>query len=158
MRKPKITPYDVAEHLRTPEEMAAYLEACAEESGGDAALMAKALDDVVRAQKRKLEKAEATKMTTPSKVYVCHYGATPTKTKASKATMTAKEFLKRMKARYAYQKRTLAEMEKSEAKRTSLGKSKKGAAEKRASTPKTNSGYPAGTSYSPPPPENRRKE
>jgi len=26
------SPYDVAEHLRTPEEMAAYLEACIEEA------------------------------------------------------------------------------------------------------------------------------
>ena len=31
------TPFDVAEHLRTPEEMAAYLEACLEEAGDDAA-------------------------------------------------------------------------------------------------------------------------
>ena len=28
MGKTKTTRYDVAEHLRTPEEMAAYLEAC----------------------------------------------------------------------------------------------------------------------------------
>src|SRR3990172_3931715 len=34
-----------AEHLRNPEEMAAYLEACFEESGGDAAFIAKALGD-----------------------------------------------------------------------------------------------------------------
>ena len=34
--------YDVAEHLRTPEEMAAYLEACLEEADGDAAFVAKA--------------------------------------------------------------------------------------------------------------------
>jgi DNA-binding phage protein len=31
MSKTKTTRYDVAEHLRTPEEMAAYLEACLEE-------------------------------------------------------------------------------------------------------------------------------
>lgn len=37
------TPYDVVEHLRTPEEMAAYLEACFEEASGDAAFIAKAL-------------------------------------------------------------------------------------------------------------------
>ena len=32
MKKTVTTPYDVAEHLRTPEEMAAYLEACMEEA------------------------------------------------------------------------------------------------------------------------------
>ncbi len=42
--------YDVAEHLRTPEEMAAYLEACIEESEGDATFVAKALGDIARAQ------------------------------------------------------------------------------------------------------------
>ena len=40
---------DVAGHLRTPEEMAAYLEACMEEANGDAAFIAKALGDIVRA-------------------------------------------------------------------------------------------------------------
>ena len=44
------SPYDVAEHLRTPEEMAAYLEAAMEEAGGDAAFVAKALGDVARAR------------------------------------------------------------------------------------------------------------
>ena len=43
------TRYDVAEHLRTPEEMAAYLEACLEEADGDAAFIAKALGDIARA-------------------------------------------------------------------------------------------------------------
>ncbi|MEY2632130.1 MAG: hypothetical protein RIR00_784 [Pseudomonadota bacterium] len=42
--------YDVAEHLRTPEEMAAYLEACIEESDGDAAFIARALGDIARAK------------------------------------------------------------------------------------------------------------
>jgi probable addiction module antidote protein len=42
------TRYDVAEHLRTPEEMAAYLEACLEEADGDAAFIAKALGDIAR--------------------------------------------------------------------------------------------------------------
>ena len=37
MTKTVTSPYDVAEHLRTPEEMAAYLEACMEEADGDAA-------------------------------------------------------------------------------------------------------------------------
>lgn len=46
----KTTKYDVAEHLRTPEEMAAYLEACLEEANGDVALIAKALGDIARAK------------------------------------------------------------------------------------------------------------
>ena len=50
MRKTKTTRYDVAEHLRTPEEMAAYLEACIEEANGDAAFIAKALGDIARAK------------------------------------------------------------------------------------------------------------
>lgn len=40
--------YDVAEYLRTPEEMAAYLEACLEEADGGAAFVAKALGDIAR--------------------------------------------------------------------------------------------------------------
>jgi probable addiction module antidote protein len=50
MPKTKTTKYDVAEHLRTPEEMAAYLEACFEEANGDAAFIAKALGDIARAK------------------------------------------------------------------------------------------------------------
>ena len=50
MIKTKTTRYDVAEHLRTPEEMAAYLEACIEEAGGDAAFVAKSLGDIARAK------------------------------------------------------------------------------------------------------------
>ena len=50
MRKTKTTHYDVAEHLRTPEEMAAYLEACLDEAAGDAAFIAKALGDIARAR------------------------------------------------------------------------------------------------------------
>jgi probable addiction module antidote protein len=42
--------YDVAEHLRTPEEMAAYLQACLDEANGDAAFIAKALGDLARAK------------------------------------------------------------------------------------------------------------
>ena len=42
--------YDVSDYLRTPEEMAAYLEACIEEADGDAAFIAKALGDIARAQ------------------------------------------------------------------------------------------------------------
>jgi len=48
--KTKTLPYDVAEQLRTPEEMALYLDACIEESDGDAAFIAKALGDIARAQ------------------------------------------------------------------------------------------------------------
>ncbi len=50
MTKTKTTRYDVAEHLRTPEEMAAYLEACIEEADGDAAFVAKSLGDIARAK------------------------------------------------------------------------------------------------------------
>jgi probable addiction module antidote protein len=48
--KTMTTPYDVAEHLRTPEDMAFYLEACIEEADGDAAFIAKALGDIARSQ------------------------------------------------------------------------------------------------------------
>jgi probable addiction module antidote protein len=48
--RPVTTAYDVADHLRTPEEMAAYLEACLEEAPGDAAFIAKALGDIARAK------------------------------------------------------------------------------------------------------------
>ena len=50
VKKTLTTKYDVAEHLRTPEEMAAYLEACFEEANGDAAFIAKALGDIARAK------------------------------------------------------------------------------------------------------------
>ena len=50
MGKTVTTRYDVAEHLRTPEEMATYLEACLEEADGDAAFVAKALGDLARAK------------------------------------------------------------------------------------------------------------
>ena len=50
MTKTVTSPYDVAEHLRTPEEMAAYLEASIEEADGDAAFIAKALGDIARAR------------------------------------------------------------------------------------------------------------
>ena len=50
MTKTTTTRYDVAEHLRTPQEMAAYLEACMEEANGDATFIAKALGDIARAQ------------------------------------------------------------------------------------------------------------
>ncbi|MFM9969851.1 MAG: addiction module antidote protein [Burkholderiales bacterium] len=50
MTKITTTRYDVAEHLRTQEEMAAYFEACLEEANGDAAFIAKALGDIARAK------------------------------------------------------------------------------------------------------------
>lgn len=50
MRKTSTSRYDVADHLRTPEDMAAYLEACLEEANGDAAFVAKALGDIARAK------------------------------------------------------------------------------------------------------------
>jgi hypothetical protein len=45
MSKTKTTRYDVAEHLCSPWEMAAYFEAGPEEADGDAAFIAKVLDD-----------------------------------------------------------------------------------------------------------------
>jgi probable addiction module antidote protein len=50
MSKTTTTRYNVAQHLRTPEEMAAYLEACLEGADGDAACIAKALGDIARAK------------------------------------------------------------------------------------------------------------
>lgn len=49
-RRTKTTPYDVAEHLRTPEEMAAYLDAWLSEAPDDAAGIARALGDIARAK------------------------------------------------------------------------------------------------------------
>ena len=46
MTKTLTSPYDVAEHLRTPEEMAAYRDVCLDEADGDAAFIAKALGDI----------------------------------------------------------------------------------------------------------------
>jgi probable addiction module antidote protein len=48
--KTKVTAYDVSEHLRTPEEMAAYLDAWLEEAPEDAAGIARALGDIARAK------------------------------------------------------------------------------------------------------------
>ena len=50
MMEAKAAPYDVAEFLETPEEMAAYFDACIQESDGDAAFIAKALGDIARAK------------------------------------------------------------------------------------------------------------
>lgn len=50
MPKTPTSKYDIAEHLRTPEEMVAYFDACLEEANGDAAFIAKALGDIARAK------------------------------------------------------------------------------------------------------------
>jgi probable addiction module antidote protein len=50
MRKTNTKRYDIGELLRTPEEMAAYLEACFEEADGDASFIAKAMGDIARAK------------------------------------------------------------------------------------------------------------
>lgn len=48
--KIKTSAYDVAQHLRTPEEMAAYLDAWFEDAPDDAAGIARALGDIARAK------------------------------------------------------------------------------------------------------------
>ncbi len=48
--KTRTVPYDVAEQLRTPEEMAAYLDAWLTEAPDDAAGIARALGDIARAR------------------------------------------------------------------------------------------------------------
>jgi probable addiction module antidote protein len=46
----KTIPYDVAEQLRTPKEMAAYLDAWLDEAPEDASGIARALGDIARAK------------------------------------------------------------------------------------------------------------
>lgn len=46
----KLRKWDSAEHLKTDEDMALYLEACIEEAGDDAAFIAKALGNIARAR------------------------------------------------------------------------------------------------------------
>ena len=48
--KTRTIPYDVAEQLRTPQEMAAYLDAWLDEAPDDAAGIARALGDIARAK------------------------------------------------------------------------------------------------------------
>jgi len=48
--KTKTVPYDVAEQLRTPEDMAAYLDAWLAEAPEDVAGIARALGDIARAR------------------------------------------------------------------------------------------------------------
>lgn len=45
-----VTPYDVADHLHTPRDMADYLNAWLQEAPDDAAGIARALGDIARAQ------------------------------------------------------------------------------------------------------------
>jgi probable addiction module antidote protein len=44
-----ITRFDTAGYLKTPEDMAHYLDACLEEDAGDGALVRAALNDIARA-------------------------------------------------------------------------------------------------------------
>ena len=46
----KTVPYNVAEQIRTPEEMAAYLDAWLEEAPDDAAGISRAIGDIARAK------------------------------------------------------------------------------------------------------------
>ena len=46
----KLRKWDSAEHLKTDEDIAAYLEACMEEAGDDATFIAKALGNIARAR------------------------------------------------------------------------------------------------------------
>jgi probable addiction module antidote protein len=55
----RTTPYDVAQHLRTPEEMAAYLDAWLEDAPDDTAGIARALGDIARAKGMSLVAKEA---------------------------------------------------------------------------------------------------
>lgn len=46
----KLRKWDSAEHLRNEADMQAYLQACIDESNGDAAFIAKALGNIARAK------------------------------------------------------------------------------------------------------------
>jgi len=50
MGKIKLRKWDSAEHLKTEEDMALYLETCLDEAGNDAAFIAKALGNIARAK------------------------------------------------------------------------------------------------------------
>lgn len=47
----RLSTFDIAEHLRTKEEIGLYIDACIAESKGDLTFVIKALQDVDRAQK-----------------------------------------------------------------------------------------------------------
>ena len=46
----QFTRFDSADYLKTPEDMAAYLDACFEEDPGDGSLIRAALNDIARAK------------------------------------------------------------------------------------------------------------
>ena len=46
----KLRKWDSAEHLKTEEDMQAYLQACIDESNGDAACIAKAVGNIAKAK------------------------------------------------------------------------------------------------------------
>lgn len=48
--RPLVSPFDVAEHLRTPQDMAAYLDVWLEDAPDDVAGVARALGDIARAK------------------------------------------------------------------------------------------------------------
>ena len=50
MKTIQLRRWDSAEHLKTPEDMALYLEACLQEAGDDAAFVAKALGNIARSK------------------------------------------------------------------------------------------------------------
>ena len=50
MAKIKLRKWDSAEHLKTDEDIALYLDACLEEAGDDPAFIAKALGNIARAR------------------------------------------------------------------------------------------------------------
>jgi probable addiction module antidote protein len=49
-KKEKFSRYDVVDYLKSDEDIAAYLDACIEEAGDDAAYIAAALGDIARAR------------------------------------------------------------------------------------------------------------
>ena len=61
-RKETFTPWDAADHLRSEEDIANYLEAAMEEAGDDAAYIAAVLGDIARARGI-MDLAKATGMT-----------------------------------------------------------------------------------------------
>jgi DNA-binding phage protein len=65
--KTKTLPYDVADQLRTPEEMAEYLDAWLSEAPDDVAGIARALGDIARArvcQRSRVKRASVVKVCT----------------------------------------------------------------------------------------------
>jgi probable addiction module antidote protein len=61
--KEKFTRWDVADHLKTRAQIAAYLDACMEEAGDDPAFIAAALGDIARARGGMAQLAKATGLT-----------------------------------------------------------------------------------------------